>query len=442
MKKIYSLIMVSVIAITTNAQLIFNEAFPYPNPNLGTQGSWVQNGSGQDVQITSTNPLIYPNYLSGAEYATVGAVSGTDPHKLLNQAISTQNADLTIYMSFVVRVTSMPAASNGTPAYSIALENTADPDRPLRFYIASEPGNSNEVQFGLLTGNLTMASRIVWTPTTASFTTGTTYLIVIRYDISSAPGNDDDAYLWVNPSLTSEPAIASANMQILDVVEANYGNLINAIELNQNSSTTSPVAAFDAIRIAYGPNSAIAWFNLDPAASSLPVVLTSFNATEDGLSTKLIWNTTQESDIANYVIEKSTDGRTFNAIGTVKGTNQKAYSFVDAQSNADNSYYRLKMVDLDGSFKYSYIVSFRSKMNMNISLSPNPVKNNLMVQHPKVTTEGHIQIISFNGQVVKDLKLAANAVISNIDMSGFSNGLYHVEFRNGSDMFSKTVIKQ
>jgi hypothetical protein len=59
-----------------------------------------------------------------------------------------------------------------------------------------------------------------------------------------------------------------------------------------------------------------------------------------------------------------------------------------------------------------------------------------------VISDGHIQIFGSNGQLFKDVKLAPNAVISNVDMSGFTSGLYHIVFKSGSDMFNKTVIKQ
>lgn len=441
MKKVYSFVMVSIIALTANAQLVFLENFSgIPNGNLGTQNSWVQSGAGTDVQIANTTPLVYPNYTSGTQYATVGAVTGTDPHKVFTSAINT-STDLTVDLSFVVRVASAPA-SNGSPAYSVALYNTLDANRPLRFYISTVPGNTNAVRFGLLTGNSTNVNNIVWTPTNAGFTTNTTYLIVIRYDNSTAPGNNDNAYLWVNPSTASEPGTGTANTQILGANEANYGAILNAIELNQSSAASSPSAAFDAFRIAYGTTPAIAWFNLNPAGATLPVTLTSFNAADDGLSTKLSWNVIEETNFASYVIEKSTDGRSFTAIGTVKATSQKAYSFIDGSGSDNNSYYRLKMVDIDGAYRYSYIVSIKSKLNANISLSPNPVKNNLMIQHPKVITEGHIQVISANGQLLRDVKLATNAVISNVDMSGFTSGLYHIVFKSGSDIFSRMVIKQ
>jgi hypothetical protein len=100
------------------------------------------------------------------------------------------------------------------------------------------------------------------------------------------------------------------------------------------------------------------------------------------------------------------------------------------------------MVELDGTYKYSFIISLKAKLTANIALSPNPVKNMLMIQHPKAGATGHIQIISATGQLVRDIRLSANAVISNVDMSALTNGLYHVVYRNGSDMFSKTVLKQ
>jgi len=440
MKKLCSLILASAVAISTNAQLVFLENFSgFTNGNLGTQGSWVQAGSGTDVQIATTSPLIYTGYTSGTQFASVSPVNGTDPHKLFTASINT-SGDLTVYMSFVVRVAAAPA-SDGSPEYSVSLINTGDPDRPLRFYIATEPGNANEVRFGILTGNSTNVNNIAWTPTTASYATNTTFLIVIRYDNVSAGGNNDDAYLWVNPVLTTEPATGTANATLLDANEANYGNLLNAIELSQ-SSTNSPDADYDGFRIAYGTTSAIAWTNLDPVGAPLPVQLISFNAGEEELSTKLVWNVAEESGITDYIIEKSTDGINFTAIGSVKATNLKTYSYTDAQAASANSYYRLKMMEIDGTYKYSYIISVKSKLLTEISLSPNPVKSMLMIQHPKAEAVAHIQILNATGQMVKDIRLSANTVISTVDLSGFTNGLYHVVFKNGSTVLIKTVLKQ
>ena len=444
MKKVYSFVMVSIIALTANAQLVINENFtgyntntvPAGSNNLAGQGGWVSKGSGSNVTVSATTPLIYSTYTSGSQYINVASTNGIDPWKPFSQHILT-NTSKTVFMSFLVRVTDV--AQNVGSAYSIALRDSNSANIPCRFFIQEENGASNDIQFGIAVGS----GGPSYTTTAGSWAKGTTYLIVIRYDIIN--GSTDKAYLWVNPSTSTEPTIGAVNTSSFALSTTNevaYGSEWNVLEIFQSDNSDSPDAAYDAFRVATGTTSAFAWGNLSPAGSSLPVILTSFNASDDGLSTKLIWNVAEETNFASYVIEKSTDGRSFTAIGTVKATNQKAYSFTDGQATSDNSFYRLKMVDIDGGFKYSYIVSIKSKLNANISLSPNPVKNNLMIQHPKVITEGHIQVISANGQLLKDVKLATNAVISNVDMSGFTSGLYHIVFKSGSDMFSKTVIKQ
>jgi len=435
MKKIYSLVMMTIIALSVNAQLVINENFTgYTNGNLNTQGNWVPGTGTPDVQVNNASPLIYSGYTSGTQYIQVTNLDGKDPVKNFSTTIPT-SSNRFIFMSFVVRVTSASASNNSN--FSVALQNTANSNYIARFYIEKNPANgNNSLAFGIGAGNENPGF------TGFNYSVNTTYLIVIRYDVVSG-NNNDNVYLWVNPStLATEPTAGTALVSHLSSNgEVNYGTSLNALKISQ-SSTSSPVADFDAFRVAHGATSLDAFTNLSPTGASLPVILTSFNASDDGLSTKLIWTGTEENGVANYVVEKSTDGRTFTAIGTVKAANQSAYSFIDGSTVDNNSYYRLKMVDIDGAFKYSYIVSIKSKLNANISLSPNPVKNNLMIQHPKVTTEGHIQVISANGQLLRDIKLAANAVISNVDMSGFTSGLYHIVFKSGKDMFNKTVLKQ
>ncbi len=431
MKKIYSFILMTVIALTVNAQLVIRENFTdYTNGNLDIQGGWVPGTGTPDVQVNNANQLYYPSYVSGTRYISVTNQDGKDPYKPFSTPITLpNNTNRFIYMSFVVRVSSTTPTGS---AQSISLQNTANAFNIARFYI--EKNAANAVQFGISVGSELPAV------TGFNYALNTTYLIVIRYDVVSG-NNNDNAYLWVNPNTASEPTPGSANAShLVSNGEVNYGSPLNALRITQ-SGATSPIADYDGFLVAHGASSAEAWTALSPVGASLPIVLSSFNAANEGLSTKLIWNAAEESDLANFVIEKSTDGRTFTAIGTVKATNQKAYSFIDG-SAGDNSYYRLKMVDIDGTFKYSYVVSIKSKQIANISLSPNPVKNNLIIQHPKVITESNIQIISANGQLVRNIRLASNAVLSYVDMSGFTSGLYHIVYKSGSDMFTKTVIKQ
>ncbi|OQP42447.1 hypothetical protein A4D02_12815 [Niastella koreensis] len=435
----------TIIAMTVNAQLVFNENFSgyTVNANLSGQNSWSNGGTtGTDVRVLNTTPLVYSGYQSGSEYVQTTTGSGTAPRKtFISAATLPTNTTGVIYMSFVVNVTSASTGNPGSGFQSVSLL-TASGSTPARFYIDRNAGNT-AVRFGVAVGSEAPA----WTggASTYSYNFNTTYLIVMQYNVANG-NNNDDVYLWVNPSLSGVPNTASPDASHLSSNgEVSNGSTFTGLIFNQATSGggyNTANAGFDAFRVSYGATPSIAWTNLAAASGSLPVTLTSFNADNDGVSTKLIWNVTQETNFASYVIEKSTDGRSFTAIGTVKATNQNTYSFTDGSNSDNNSYYRLKMVDIDGGFKYSYIVSIKSRLNANISLSPNPVKNNVMIQHPKVITEGHIQIFSSNGQLFKDVKLAPNAVITNIDMSGFTSGLYHIIFKSGSDMFNKTVIKQ
>jgi hypothetical protein len=97
-------------------------------------------------------------------------------------------------------------------------------------------------------------------------------------------------------------------------------------------------------------------------SATLPVSLVQFlgNKNADG-SVKLIWVTAQEVNSASFEIERSSNQGSWDKIGSVtaKGYSSTTanYSFTDQFPLPGNSYYRLKMVDLDGKFKYSQVAS-------------------------------------------------------------------------------------
>jgi hypothetical protein len=438
MKKIYTFFMVYAIALTTNAQLVFNENFSgFTTGFLGTQGGWVQNDVGPDVRVAIDSQLFYGGYTSGTQYIRVTDENGTDPHKLFSTPIPT-NAARFIFISFVVRVDSASQQPN-LDDFSISLRNTTVPaDVAARFYIAEQQGPGTEIQFGIAAGD----ENPDYTDLDLNLSYDTTYLIVIRYDV--VPGdNNDNAYLWVNPSLGSEPGVDTADAsQISSSGEETYGSQFNALLVTQLGEE-SPVADFDAFRVSHGATSLEAWTNLSPQGAPLPVRLTSFNASRDGLNNiKLVWNTAEENGVMRYVVEKSADGRDFTAIASLPATNQKTYTFTDMQPASDYTYYRIKMVDIDGSYKLSYIISLKSKLSLNILVSPNPVINRLLIQYPKVIIESRLQILNSNGQLIKDFRLPANSVMTTIDLHGLANGLYYVIYKNGTDVFTKMVLKQ
>lgn len=74
---------------------------------------------------------------------------------------------------------------------------------------------------------------------------------------------------------------------------------------------------------------------------------------------QLEWSTGVEDNFQMFVIERSADGRTFFSVGQVNATGSYSqYEFTDASPLLDNQrtfYYRLKMVDRDGTYRYSEV---------------------------------------------------------------------------------------
>lgn len=127
--------------------------------------------------------------------------------------------------------------------------------------------------------------------------------------------------------------------------------------------------------ITYNTNSLVISY-----AAALPVQLISFNGKKTGIQENTLnWITAKEIDFVGFEIQKSEDGKSFEGIGTVNAqVNQviylNTYSFEDKDVQFEVNYYRLKMIDLDGSFKYSKIISIENSIEQSVVgvFYPNP----------------------------------------------------------------------
>ena len=183
-------------------------------------------------------------------------------------------------------------------------------------------------------------------------------------------------------------------------------------------------------------------FAIGAAGLPLPVKLDNFAADKDASGIKLSWRAAEESGVARYEVQRSSDGVNFQTIGIVSAESKKAYSYLDVLPSSANNFYRLKIVDLDNTARISHVVSVKSKLSVGIEAYPNPVRDRLIVQHPKAVMGTRLQIINLTGQVLKDVQVPANAVVTPMDFTGLSNGTYYLVFRSGSESFSQRVTKQ
>ncbi len=106
----------------------------------------------------------------------------------------------------------------------------------------------------------------------------------------------------------------------------------------------------------------------DFSTTTLPVTWLSFEGEKQGNQIKLDWKTASEINSAWFEVERSYEGKEWEQVGKVKAAgntnNISSYSFTDTHSgienpNTDFVYYRLKQLDIDGTFSYSSIVQIQ-----------------------------------------------------------------------------------
>jgi hypothetical protein len=120
-------------------------------------------------------------------------------------------------------------------------------------------------------------------------------------------------------------------------------------------------------------------------AITLPVNLTSFNATGEKMFNRLEWKAEEERNLSQYEVERKTGDEDFVSIKTIaarnnNGAQQYRYDDAEAALSAGKEYYRLKMLNEDGTYKYSDIVTVINKAAQIAQVMRNPFSSKLTVQ--------------------------------------------------------------
>ncbi len=176
--------------------------------------------------------------------------------------------------------------------------------------------------------------------------------------------------------------------------------------------------------------------------AAVPLSLKSFNGSLINKEVSLVWNTANEVNVDGFAIEKSNDARNFKQIGFVAAKNAatSTYSFNDVVE-AGVYYYRLKMSDKDGSFKYSSVVAVNSKPTTKLDVYPNPVKNTATLTHELAGTKATIKVVSIEGKNVVSQNIQIGATQSTIDVSKLVRGNYLIVFENEGTRTSLQFVK-
>jgi hypothetical protein len=186
----------------------------------------------------------------------------------------------------------------------------------------------------------------------------------------------------------------------------------------------------------YAANRFMIVFSQQPTGT-LPVTFTSVKAYSQSSNINVEWKVDNESNIKQYVVEKSTDGNQFTSITSASPTNNfggsASYLISDTKPAEGYNYYRIKSVDVNGAAATSNIVRVLiGKIGQEITVYPNPVINgkiNLVLNNQPAGKYG-IRIFNKSGQVIKEslIQHSQGNSTETIQLDNYlPKGIYHLE---------------
>jgi Secretion system C-terminal sorting domain len=225
--------------------------------------------------------------------------------------------------------------------------------------------------------------------------------------------------------------------------------------LEGNPNTAQPPAAYintTPVTIALTTvTSNIANQNFGVKNTLLPIAFGEFTATNKDDNTTLSWVTYTEQDASHFEIEKSIDGftaakkMTGKVVAAGNSSSKKQYSYTEKNNNSPVNYYRIKLVDKNGSFAYSNVVAVKGSKNIFVQMGQNPFTDhiNLTVQATakdnaivSITDLSGRKVVTTSARLVQGL----NKVNIN-DLNTLPKGIYILEVSALTENFKFKLMK-
>jgi len=182
----------------------------------------------------------------------------------------------------------------------------------------------------------------------------------------------------------------------------------------------------------------------------LPVSFTSIKAFQQGDDIEVEWKVSNQVNILNYEVERSTDGINFTKLGTKAATGANGvdavYNWLDLNPVEGNNFYRVRSIGIGGEIKYSAIVKVTIQKNKaSIEVYPNPVTDHLLNIRFTAMVKGvyRIRLVNTIGQTVftQQLKYTGDPAPQAIVLGGLPAGNYQLEIIDPANTrFTRALI--
>lgn len=196
-----------------------------------------------------------------------------------------------------------------------------------------------------------------------------------------------------------------------------------------------------------------ATYTLAALCNPVPATLVAFTGKLINKAAQLDWTTTAEYNFKGFVVEKSIDGNSFGPIGELQAkgspTATTNYQLTDPKPYPGNNYYRLKMVDRDGSFAYSGIVRLQTeKKALAIGrVFPNPATDRLTIELIADREQSvNVALYDALGKAVSRDKVVLQAGLKEhqVALTNLATGTYVVKVTDvsGNMVYKTKFVKQ
>jgi hypothetical protein len=188
------------------------------------------------------------------------------------------------------------------------------------------------------------------------------------------------------------------------------------------------------------------------AATFIPVELVDFKGKVEKNKHILSWHTATEVNADYFEVEKSEDGINFGPLSInakIKAfgntSTPQNYATTDDNVSIGLTYYRLRMVDLDGKEKYSNVISLQAEGKLSVKIAPNPFEKTLSIDVNSALNNDVItaELLDLSGRILikKTIETTEKTTQLSFDTEGSPAGFYIVRLSNKSSVLQKKVVK-
>ena len=368
--------------------------------------------------------------IAGTSSARCGTITGPVAENATSVAgtVTTAVANTTVTL-FVDGVSVGSQVISGT-AWSIPVNNTIYAGAVLTISIA-ESNKTEIICAASQTVNCTSPSAPSISPTNTTISAGQT----VTYTLSS--------------TTTSLLYSIRDNADAANLGESKFGNG-STVTVTTDPFNTAGTYNIKIKATSFSGANCLTTSNATVVVTGvLPLTLTKFTGTKQNGVIKLIWQTDFEQSIKYYEVQKSNNGVDFKKIGIVNAvgnsTLPQSYFYDDAEMLGNIFYYRLKIIEDNGTSKFSKIVIFRfDKGIITSTISPNPFYSFINVDFETDNAQNIIiRLYDMTGRVVKSSTVYASKGINTVKVSALealSSGSYIIEMIAGGEKVFKDIL--